>query len=227
MAYSPDDLYVAGIMARDAAANRDGGVSTSEYESNELAVFAAMTMDKENGQVQDSSQSLTSIANKIYQRVSDLLKEPQNVNTVYRGKFEDGSRTPMQIFEDAFDVGYYTMHDRTNYHEMQLTLQREISEHLEKGNKDNAEVLTEKAKVAEEVMMGTAITVICDGLKDGSISPVLAEKSDEEIISTLISSDNKKEMEIQKALNPVITDTYTAIADLGCTESQGAGFEQE
>ena len=27
MAYSPDELYIAGIMARDAAANRDGGVS--------------------------------------------------------------------------------------------------------------------------------------------------------------------------------------------------------
>ena len=227
MAYSPEDLYVAGIMARDAANNRDGGVSNSEQQSNDLAVFAAMAMDKENLQGQNSSACLTEVAKNIYSRVSLLLKEPQNVNAVYRAKFEDGNRTPMQIFEDAFDVGYYTMHDRTVYEEMQHTLQREISTHLENGSKDKAEALTEKSKVAEEVMMGTAIPAICDGLKEGSIPFSFASQSDEEILNALIASDNKKEMEIQTALNPVVKDVYTAIAELGHNESQSVNLEQE
>lgn len=48
MAYSDEERYVLGLMARDAAAGRDGWETPTEQQASELNAFSAMALDKEN-----------------------------------------------------------------------------------------------------------------------------------------------------------------------------------
>ena len=46
--FSNEEMYVLGLMAREASMGRDGWVIDNENQANEAAVFAAMQMDREN-----------------------------------------------------------------------------------------------------------------------------------------------------------------------------------
>ena len=46
--FSNEEMYVLGLMAREASMGRDGWVVDNENQANEAAVFAAMQMDREN-----------------------------------------------------------------------------------------------------------------------------------------------------------------------------------
>lgn len=46
--FSNEEMYVLGLMAREASMGRDGWSVPNEYQANEAAVFAAMQMDREN-----------------------------------------------------------------------------------------------------------------------------------------------------------------------------------
>ena len=227
MPFSPEDLTALAYMARDAAANRDGGVSNSEYQSNELNAFACMILDKENSQVAEKPVDNMQVARDIYTRVSSLLHKPQAVNAVYNGKFRDGTRSEEQIFEEAFKVGYYTPNERTVYAETQMSLNNEIDTCLERGESDRAIMLSAKSAEVAESMMNTSLPVIVGGLKDGSISMDFANKSDAEIVEALINSDNTKEMQIQHDFIPVMKDAYLTIAHANSESADETSMEQE
>ena len=46
--FSNEEMYVLGLMAREASMGRDGWVIDNENQANEAAVFASMQMDREN-----------------------------------------------------------------------------------------------------------------------------------------------------------------------------------
>lgn len=46
--FSNEEMYVLGLMAREASMSRDGWVMENEYQANEAAVFASMQMSREN-----------------------------------------------------------------------------------------------------------------------------------------------------------------------------------
>jgi len=222
MGYNNEDVYVLGLMARDAAMGKDASTNYSGVERDELSVFAAMVTDKENlnQQLPPKSNSTEDVAKHIFSRVGSLLHKPEVVSTIYKGKFPD--KSGVQAFEDAFKVGYYTLTDRTVFSETQVALDRAIDRHIEKGNMDKAAALSNTAHEVTEAMMSAALPVICEGLEDGSIPSDLAMKTDEEIVDHLISSDGTKEMQIQHDFVPTMKEAYIKIADL----SQTAGGAQ-
>ena len=213
MAYSPDEQYVMGLMAREASMGRDGAPEMSEYQRNEAAVYAAMAMDKENRQQSDFADTNAN-AKLIYSRVSGVLKNPENVRNVYVGIL--GDRVIKHPSEDTLKescaIGYYMLRDRTVYAETQHALSITARDLKNMGFEDEAQKFVDKSEEVEQTMLDIAIPVIEAGLADGSIQKDMAYKSDEEIVDILASSDGTKEAEIQQSFNPTLSKVYMEMA---------------
>ena len=220
MAYNNEDLYVMGLMAREASMGREGGSSLSEYERNEYAAFAAMTMDKENNQ--PAIVTVEDKAKTIFARVSGVLGSFENVDAVCQGKIKSGvvANSGEQTVADLCAMGYFEPTARTNFAETKHVLSARIKDFKESGQEEKAEALSAELVKVEEGMMGAAIPVIVEGLQDGSIEQDFALKSDEEIVDSLINSDNTKEIQIQNAFNPVMKNAFIQEANLVCSESE-------
>ena len=220
MAYNNEDLYVMGLMAREASMGREGGSSLSEYERNEYAAFAAMAMDKENNQ--PAVITVEDKAKTIFARVSGVLSSYENVNAVCQAKINSGvvANGGEQMVADLCAMGYFQPTERTNFAETKHVLSVRVKDFKEKGQDEKAETLSSELAKLEEGMMEAAIPVIVEGIKDGSIDQDLASKSDEEIIETLSNSDNTKEIQIQNAFNPVMKNAFIQEANLACSASE-------
>lgn len=198
-----EDQYVLGIMAREAANGKESFID-NEYQRNEAAAFAAMAMDKENRPFQPLSTE--DIAKGIYARVSKVLSKPENVFEVCVGKLgEDliGNCTEEKI-ADLCSIGYFYPTGKTNYQEVRSLVQGYSRNCAERGADAQAAEIDQRVQTLDEVMMQTAIPVIVGGIEDGSIDKTLASKTDEEIIATLIASDNTKEAAIEEGILPTI-----------------------
>lgn len=221
MAYNKEDLYVLGLMARDAA--KDG--SLSEYQKNEYEVFAAMATDKENNQPEVIT--MEDKAKTIFTRVSEVLSSFENVSAVCQGKVQNGSASNggEQMVIDLCAMGYYYPTDRTNFAETKHVFSTEIARFKENGQLEKAEALSVELAKVEEGMMNAAIPVIVEGLQDGSIDENFALKTDEEIVDSLINSDNSKEIQIQNAFEPIMKNAFIQEANIVCASNDEAPVE--
>lgn len=216
-----EDQYILGIMARDAANGKESSID-NEYARNEAAAFAAMAMAKENRPVELTTED---IARGIYSRVSRVLSSPENVFEVCVGKL--GEDLINNCDEDKIaqlcSIGYFYSTGRTNYQEVRCLIQGDIKTCQERGQSENVAILNNKLQSLEETMMGVAIPVIVAGLEDGSIDAQLASKTDEEIVATLIASDNTKESAIEEGILPTVKTVLVESAQL---TSSGVAFEE-
>lgn len=214
MAYTPDEQYVMGLMAREASMGRDGSSELTEYQRNEAAVFAAMAMDKENRQETTLLNNTKENAKLIYSRVSGILKNPMNVRDVYVGIL--GERVVKHPSEDTLKeccaIGYYMPMDRTVYDETQHALSITVRDLKNMGFEEEAQKFEQKSAEVEQTMLNIALPIIEGGLVDGSIQSDLAYKSDEEIVEILASSDGTKETEIQQSFTSTVKNVYMEMA---------------
>lgn len=202
--YRDYDLEALAAMARDAASNRDGGYTANEYQANEAAVLAAMLTDKENRQ--PTTPTVEETAKSIYAKVSSVLSREENVFEVCVGK--QGERLVSGCTEDDIaalcSLGYFYPTGKTNYAEVRNMLFRDVKEAKEMGDTDKYVKASDRVDRLDNAMESAALSVIVEGLNDGSVSTDILNMTDAEVVSTLIASDNTKEMQIQEAFLPTM-----------------------
>lgn len=218
------DREALAYIARNNANGKEGYIE-NEYARNEAAVAAAMFFDKENRPAETPVLTTEDVAKGIYSRVSRVLSSPENVFEVCVGKL--GEDLINNCDEDKIaqlcSIGYFYSTGRTNYQEVRCLIQGDIKTCQERGQSENVAILNNKLQSLEEAMMGVAIPVIVGGLEDGSIDAQLASKTDEEIVATLIASDNTKESAIEEGILPTVKTVLVESAQL---TSSGAVFEE-
>ena len=214
------DREALAYMERDAANGKESFIS-NEHARNEAAVAAAIFFDKENRTAEAPVLTTEDVAKGIYSRVSQVLSVFANVNAVCNGKVNTGAVAAAgePMVAELCAMGYFYPTERTNFAETKHILTTDIKRYKESGQDDKAQTLTEELAKVEAGMMAAAIPVIVSGLEDGSIDPQLASKTDEEIVLTLIASDNTKEVQIQEAFNPVMKNAFIEEAHIACSSS--------
>ncbi len=217
-----EDQYVLGIMAREAANGKESFID-NEYQRNEAAAFAAMAMDKENRPFQPLSTE--DIAKGIYARVSKVLSSPENVFEVCVGKLGEDliENCTEEKVAELCSIGYFYPTGKTNYQEVRSLIQGNIRTCTDRGEGEKVVDLQDRLQTLDDAMMQTAIPVIVSGIEDGSIDKYLANKSDEEIIATLIASDNTKEAAIEEGILPTIK---TVLVESSQITTAATTFEQ-